>query len=150
MMFCDLNDSAAVGDELLRRHVPFGVIGLPTNDFKVSNRFCCDVINRRQHGEAPLVFSALGLRVVVVVVRAKQLWIELGPVEWVRAVAAVKCLINGFYRLLDGVLTTTPLVALSDCHSLPLDQFAVLAIANPDPGRSTPTHANTNQSLPCR
>ena len=35
MMFCDLNDSAAVSDELLRRHVSFGVIGLPADDFKV-------------------------------------------------------------------------------------------------------------------
>ena len=107
MPICDLNNSAAVRDELLRGHIPLGVIGLPANDFKVRDRLCCDVINRRQQGEAPLVFSALGLRIVVVVVRAKQLWIELGPVEWVRAVAAVKCLINGFYRLLDGVLTTT-------------------------------------------
>ena len=57
---------------------------------------------------------------------------------------------NGFYRVLDGVLATTPLVAPGDCHSLSLDQFAVLAIAKPDPGRSTPTHSNTNQSLPCR
>ena len=65
-----------------------------------------------QQGEAPLVFSTLGLRVVVVV-RAKKLWIELGPVIWVRAVAAVKCLVNGFYRLLDGVLTTTCLLYTS-------------------------------------
>ena len=43
---------------------------------------------------------------------------------------------NGFYRLLDGVVATTPLVTPSDCHSLPLDQFAVLAIAKPDPGRT--------------
>ena len=30
-----------------------------------------------------------------------------------------------------------------DSHSLPLDQFAVLLIAEPNPGRSTPTHANS-------
>ena len=67
MPICDLNNSAAVRDELLRGHIPLGVIGLPANDFKVRDRLCCDVINRRQQGEAPLVFSALGLRVVVVV-----------------------------------------------------------------------------------
>ena len=149
MLICDLNNSAAVSNELLRGHIPLGVIGLPADDLKVRDRFCCDVINRRQQGEAPLVFSALGLRVVVVVC-AKQLWIELGPVIWVRAVAAVKCLVNGFYRLLDGLLTTTPLVAPGDCHSLPLDQFAVLAIAYPNPARSTPTHAKTSHPLASR
>ena len=35
MLICDLNNSAAVSDELLRGHIPLGVIGLPADDFKV-------------------------------------------------------------------------------------------------------------------
>ena len=35
MSICDLNNSAAVSDELLRGHIPLGVIGLPADDFKV-------------------------------------------------------------------------------------------------------------------
>ena len=149
MLICDLNNSAAISDELLRGHIPLGVIGLPTDDFKVRDRLCCDVINGRQHGETPLVGSAFSLGILIFVL-AQQLWIQLGTVVRVSTTAAVERFMNGFYRLLDGVLATTPLVATSDCHSLSLDQFAVLAIAKPDPGRSTPTHSNTNQSLPCR
>ena len=76
MFGCDLDNPYAVSDELIRGHVTFGVIGLQTDDFKVSNRFCFDVINSWQNGKTPLVCSALSLRVVVVV-RAKQLWIQL-------------------------------------------------------------------------
>ena len=35
MLICDPNNSAAVSDELLRGHIPLGVIGLPADDFKV-------------------------------------------------------------------------------------------------------------------
>ena len=35
MLICDLSNSAAISDELLRGHIPFGVIGLPADDFKV-------------------------------------------------------------------------------------------------------------------
>ena len=55
MLFRDLNNPLAVSDELIRGHVPLCVIGLPADDFKVSNRLSCDVINGRQHGETPLV-----------------------------------------------------------------------------------------------
>ena len=128
---------------------PLGVIGLPADDFKVREWLCCDVINGRLHRHLPLV-SSTPLLTSLIAVCAQQLWIERGTVIRVSTTASVERFMNGFYRLLDGVVATTPLVAPSDCHSLPLDQFAVLAIAKPDPSRSTPTHANTNQSLPCR
>ena len=35
MLICDLSNSAAISDELLGGHIPFGVIGLPADDFKV-------------------------------------------------------------------------------------------------------------------
>ena len=59
MLICDLNNSAAVGDELIRRHVPLGVIGLPTDDFKVSKWLGFDVINGRQHRHLFFVGSLL-------------------------------------------------------------------------------------------
>jgi len=80
MLICDLNNSAAVGDELLRGNVPLCVVGLPADDFKVSNRLSCDVINGRQHCETPLVGSALSLGILVFVF-AQQRWIHLGTVE---------------------------------------------------------------------
>ena len=147
MPICDLNNSAAVRDELLRGHIPLGVIGLPANDFKVSNWLGRDVINGRQHRHLPLVSSTL-LLTSLIAVGAKQLWIQLGAVVGIKTIAAMKCLIDGFYCLLDGVLATTPLIALSDCNSLPLNQFAVVPIAKPNPDRSTPTHANTSHPLP--
>ena len=149
MLFCDLNNPVAVSDELLRGHVPLGVIGLPADDFKVSNRLSCDVINGRQHGETPLVGRSLSLGLVVFVL-AQKLWIQLGTVVGIKAVAAMKCLMDGLYRFFDAVFAITPFVAPGDCHSLLTDQVAVVLIAEPNPGRSTPTHANTNQSLPCR
>ena len=39
-----MNNSAAVSDELLRGHVSLCVIGLPANDYKVSNWLGRDVI----------------------------------------------------------------------------------------------------------
>ena len=66
-LICDLNNSAAVSDELLRGHIPLGVIGLPADDFKVRDRLCCDVINGRQHGETPLVGSAFSLGILIFV-----------------------------------------------------------------------------------
>ena len=149
MPICDLNNSAAVSDELLRGHIPLGVIGLPANDFKVRDRLCCDVINGRQHRHLTLVISP-PLLTSLIAVGAQQRWIQLGVGVGSKTIAAMKCLMDRLYRFFDAVFAATPLVAPSDCHSLPLDQFAVLAIAKPDPGRSTPTHANTNQSLPCR
>ena len=103
MPICDLNNSAAVRDELLRGHIPLGVTGLPANDFKVRDRLCCDVINGRQHGETPLVGVALGLGILVSVL-AQKLWIQLGTVVGIKAVAAMKCLMDGLYRFLDAVL----------------------------------------------
>ena len=91
MLFCDLKNPAAVSDELLRGHIPFGVIGLPADDFKVRNRLCCDVINGRQHGETPLVVSAFSLGLLVVV-GAQQLWIQLGTVVRTKAIAALAIL----------------------------------------------------------
>ena len=35
MLICDLSNSAAISDELFWGHIPFGVIGLPADDFKV-------------------------------------------------------------------------------------------------------------------
>ena len=99
MLGCDLNNPLAVSDELLRGHVPFGVIGLPTDDFKVSNRLSFDVINGRQHRETPLVGRAFSLGILVFVF-AQQLWSQLGTVVGIEAVAAVKCLIDGLYCLL--------------------------------------------------
>jgi hypothetical protein len=78
MLICDLNNSAAVGDELLRGHVPLGVIGLPADDFKVRLWFCFDVINGRQHRETPLVGRAFSLGILVFVL-AQQLWVQLEP-----------------------------------------------------------------------
>ena len=130
-----------------RGAIPLGVIGLPADDFKVRHRFCCDVINGRQDRHLPLM-SSTPLLASLIAVSTQQLWIELGTVVGVKTAAAMKCLIDDFYCLLDGVLATTPLIALSDCHSLPLDQFAVVPIAEPNLGRSTPTHANTSHPLP--
>ena len=149
MLICDLNNSAAISDELLRGHIPLGVIGLPADDFKVRDRLCCDVINGRQHGETPLVGGALGLGILVSVL-AQQLWIQLGTVVGIKAVAAMKCLMDGLYGGFDAVFATTLLVAPVDYLSFLTDQIAVLAIAKSNPSRSTPTHANTSQSLPCR
>ena len=87
---------------------------------------------------------------ILVFVLAQQLWIQLGTVVGIKAVAAMKCLMDGLYRFFDAVFAITPFVAPGDCHSLLTDQVAVVLIAEPNPGRSTPTHANTNQSLPCR
>ena len=84
MLFCDLNHPTAVSDELLGGHVPFGVIGLPADDFKVRNRLCCDVINGRQHGETPLVGSAFSLGILIFVI-AQQLWIQLGTVVGIQS-----------------------------------------------------------------
>ena len=144
MLICDLHNSAAVRDELFRWHVPFGVIGLPADDFKVRDRFCLDVVNGRQHRHLPFVSSSLFLALLVVV-GAQQLWIQLGTVVRIKAVAAVKCLINGFYRLLDGVFATTSLVSPGNCNSLSLEQFSVCLIAEPNPARSIPPHTNTTQ-----
>ena len=76
MLIRDLNNSAAVSNELLRGYVPLCVIGLPADDFKVSNRLGCDVINGRQHCKTPLVGSALSLGILVFVF-AQQRWIQL-------------------------------------------------------------------------
>ena len=103
MLICDLNNSAAVSDELLRGHIPLGVIGLPADDFKVRDRLCCDVINGRQHGETPLVGSAFSLGILIFVL-AQQLWIQLGTVVGIKAVAAMKCLMDGLYGFFDAVL----------------------------------------------
>ena len=149
MLGCNLNNPLAVRDELLRGHVPLGVVGLPADDFKVRLWFCFDVIHSRQHRETPLVGRAFSLGILVFVL-AQQLWVQLGNVVGIKAVSAMKCLIDGFYRLLDGVFAITPFVAPGDCHGLPPEHFSVVLIAEPNPGRSTPTHANTNQSLPCR
>ena len=149
MLICDLNNSAAISDELLRGHIPLGVIGLPADDFKVRDRLCCDVINGRQHRHLPLV-SSTPLLTSLIAVGAQQLRIQLGAVVGIKTIAAMKCLMDGLYRLLDGVLATTPFVAPGDCISFLANQIAVVLIALPNPGRSTPTHANTNQSLPCR
>ena len=130
MLICDLNNPAAVSDELPREHVSFGVIGLPADDFKVSNRLSCDVINGRQHGETPLVGRSLSLGLVVFVL-AQKLWIQLGTVVGIKSVAAMKCLMDGLYGLFDAVFATTPLVTPGDCHSLLTDQFAVFLIAFP-------------------
>ena len=130
MLISDLNNSAAVADELLRRHVPFGVIGLPADDLKVSNRLCCDVINGRQHRHFSFVGSPFRLAFLVVVF-AKQLWIQPGTVIRIKSVAAMKCLMDGLYGLFDAVFATTPLVTPGDCHSLLTDQFAVFLIAFP-------------------
>ena len=138
-LICDLNNSAAVGDELIRRHVPLGVIGLPTDDFKVSNWLGFDVINGRQHRHLFFVGSPFCLACLVVVL-AKQFWIELGTVVGIKAGAAMKCLVDGLYCFLDAVFATSLLVAPGDRYSLPLDQFAVFLIAFPNPSRSTPTH----------
>ena len=149
MLIGDLNNSAAVSDELLRGHVPFSVIGLPADDFKVRHRFCFDVINGWQHRHLPFVGSSFFFAGLVVVF-AKQFWIELGTVVGIKAVAAMKCLIDGLYRLFGAVFATTLFVAPGDCHSLPLDQFAVFLIALLNPSRSTPTHVNTSYSLPLK
>ena len=149
MLICDMNKSAAVSDELLRWHVAFGVIGLPADDLKVSNRLSFDVINGRQHGETLFVFSAFILSFLVFVF-AKQSWIQLGTVLRIKAVAAMKCLMDGLYRFFDAVFAITPFVTSGDCHCFPLEHFSVVLIAEPNPVRSTPTHANTYQSLPCR
>ena len=34
MLICDLSNSAAISDELLRGQIPFGVIGLPADDYQ--------------------------------------------------------------------------------------------------------------------
>ena len=150
MPICDLNNSAAVRDELLRGHIPLGVIGLPADDFKVRDRLCCDVINGRQHRHLTLVISTplLTSLIALIAVGAQQLWIQLGAVVGIKTIAAMKCLMDGLYRFFDAVFATTPLVAPGDCHSLPLDYLAVFLIAFPNPSRSTPTHANFSQSLP--
>ena len=135
MLIFDLSNSAVARDELLRGHVPLGVIGLPTDDFKVRSRLSFDVINSRQHGETLLVVSALSLGLFDFV-DAQQRWTQLGTVGRIKAVAAMKCLVDGIYRLFDDVLATTPLVAPGDRHSLLTDQFAVALIAKPYPGRS--------------
>lgn len=67
MLSCDLNNSAAVSDELLRGHVPLGVIGRPADVFKVRKRLSFDVINSQQHGKKPLVGSVLSLGLFVFV-----------------------------------------------------------------------------------
>ena len=79
MPICDLNNSAAVRDELLRGHIPLGVIGLPADDFKVRDRLCCDVINGRQHRHLMLAISP-PLLTSLIAVGAQQLWIERGTV----------------------------------------------------------------------
>ena len=107
-----MNNSAAVSDELLRGHIPFGVIGLPADDFKVRDRLCCDVINGRQHRHLTLVIST-PLLTSLIAVGAQQLWIQLGAVVGIKTIAAMKCLMDGLYRLFDAVFATTPLVVSS-------------------------------------
>ena len=127
MLFCDLNNPAAVSNELPREHVSFGVIGLPADDFKVRHRLSFDVINGRQHGETLFVFSTFSLSFLVFVF-AKQSWIQLGTVVRIKAVAAMKCLMDGFYRFFDAVFATTPFVAPCDCLGFLANQVAVAAL----------------------
>ena len=101
------------------------------------------------HCHLPFVSSSFFIAGLVVVL-AQQLWVELGTVVWIKTVATIKCLVKGLYHFFDAVLAITPFVAPSDCLSLLTDQVPVVLIAEPNPGRSTPTHANTIQSLPCR
>ena len=103
MLICDLNNSAAVSDELIRGHIPLGVICLPADDFKFRNRFGCDVINGRQHRHLPLV-SITPLLTSLIAVGAQQLWIQLGSVVGIKTIAAMKCLMDGLYRFFDAVL----------------------------------------------
>ena len=149
MPICDLNNSAAVRDELLRGHIPLGVIGLPSDDCKVSNRLSCDVINGRQHRHLTLV-SSTPLLTSLIAVGAQQLWIQLGAVVGIKTIAAMKCLMDGLYRLFDAVFATTPFVAPGNCLSFLANLIALFLIALPNPGRSTPTHANTSHPLPRR
>ena len=146
MLICDLNNSAAVSDELLSGHVSLGVIGLPANDFKVINWLGRDVINGRQHRHIPLVSSTL-LLTSLIAVGAQQLWIQLGAVVGIKTIAAMKCLMDGLYRFFDAVFATTPFVAPCDCLGFLAKQIAVVLIALPNLGRSTPTHANTSHPL---
>ena len=121
MLFCDLNNTAAVSDELIRGYVPLGVICLPADNFKVRNRLSFDVINGRQHRETPLVGRALSLGILVLVF-AQQLWSQLRTVVGIKAIAAMKCLMDGLSRFFDVVFATTPFVApgglLDECDRL--------------------------------
>ena len=81
---------------------------------------------------------------------AEQFWIELGTVVRIEAITTMKCLIDGFYRFSNRVGATAFFVASSDCYSLFLQQFAVVQIANSNPGRSCPAHTNTSNPLPSR
>ena len=90
MLICDLNNSSTEVDELLRRHIALGVIGLPADDFKIWFRLCCDVIDRRKQGEASFVISPVSLGCLVFIF-AKQPGIELGTVVRIAAITAVKC-----------------------------------------------------------
>ena len=113
MLGCDLNNSLAVSDELFRSHVTLGVIGLPADDFKVSNRLSCDVINGWQHRHLSFVISS-ALLALIVVVGAQQLWIQLGTVVGIKTIAAMKCLMDGFCRFFDAVFATSLIYRLAE------------------------------------
>ena len=84
---------------------------------------------------------------LIVFVIAQQTWNKLRTFERIKAVAAIKCFVDGVYCLFDVVRATTPLVASGDYLDLPLRHFSVLDVALPNPGRSSPTHPNTSHPL---
>ena len=119
MLFCDLNNPAAISDELLRWHVPLGVIGLPADDFKVSNRLGCDVINGRQRRNASCrpLFEPWPLRLYSP--RA------LDP-AWNRRKDQSRCSVNASSMASIAYLTLylpPRTIAPGDCHGLPPDIF---------------------------
>ena len=87
------------------RHVTFGVVGLPTDDFKGQVRLAIDVIHSRQASEFALVLPP-ALLAGLVAVGPKQLAFHLHPVVRVNAVGLPKGLVDSVHRLPDGVAAT--------------------------------------------